>query len=548
MKNNHVLCLLIFFLFSSLYNNEHLYAQCYGIKDIKQNKIEFKGTYGECQNKINEKIRNCSRSNSKISSNARQFMNSFGGVGIQTRNSLIKVCENEIKNSYKIIQLGDDCNETTQPSDFYSTGTNSSTSTSNETNYDALRQDFNTAIEYKQQQGEIIRTMVENDPQYTKSSSQEIGARPSETKNNISRPTFQIQQCDFAQKIGDDLLTKFAEGFIAQWIEYSDWNSNEFQQSYSNYTHKIYDEYNRDGCSNRDEDYALFCEKLKYKVMRFSKQLQSSIYVFNPEVDMPALCNDVYNTTNNAPTGWKRLFSFDQYMGFFAALYQNTYDSTIYVLSFRGTDPNALIEFSKDAIVDMVQALFGVFDAQYSQATEVTNNVLTNFIIPLEKHGAKLYLTGHSLGGGLASYAHVTVSNNSNIVATYIYNAAGINKLKLSGIEYSDENIYAYHTQNDFLTFIQNTANKWIYLHQSLSFVPFHKKIFSKNSEKRRLILLGNMRTIPINTGHSINKIQEYYNILHGIKIQNTTLGNHAIRNNLGSMNQHIKNDTCLYR
>ena len=108
----------------------------------------------------------------------------------------------------------------------------------------------------------------------------------------------------------------------------------------------------------------------------------------------------------------------------------------IYVLSFRGTNPEQLIDW----ITNISQGL-GYRNSQYRQAAEVALYVQS-------KVGSNnLLITGHSLGGGLASYAASLTGSRA-----ITFNAAGLHPFVGS----RSGNIRAHYIRGDVLSFGQD--------------------------------------------------------------------------------------------
>ncbi|MET0225823.1 MAG: Mbeg1-like protein [Dokdonella sp.] len=144
------------------------------------------------------------------------------------------------------------------------------------------------------------------------------------------------------------------------------------------------------------------------------------------DLKLAELSADVYDVPGSGVEGWTRLSDAelaqaniqpgqldDPSTGFRAALYRD--DAGHVVLAFAGTDPKS----GKDWLADGAQAA-GLPTAQYDEAVRVATLAKKEF-------GGNLVLTGHSLGGGLASVA--SVATNS---AAVTFNAAGVNNSTLS--------------------------------------------------------------------------------------------------------------------
>ena len=115
-----------------------------------------------------------------------------------------------------------------------------------------------------------------------------------------------------------------------------------------------------------------------------------------------------------------------------------------YVLAFRGTqDPG-------DWYTNIAQGLFGPLFTQYDEATALANQV--NEAVG----GAALTMTGHSLGGGLASAA--ALKTNRPAVT---FNAAGLNVLTgYGGFSYSSSAVN-YSVRGEILTTLQRQTIGW---------------------------------------------------------------------------------------
>lgn len=130
--------------------------------------------------------------------------------------------------------------------------------------------------------------------------------------------------------------------------------------------------------------------------------------------------------------------------GFKARLFKK--DNT-YILAFAGTEKSF-----EDVFTDIRQA-FGVDDKEDGQFANAVH--LSSFINTKAKEdNKKLIITGHSLGGALA-----TVAGAKTGATTYTFNAAGVHEQTFKDHNISTENarhIQAYYSNKDILNIAQN--------------------------------------------------------------------------------------------
>ena len=196
-------------------------------------------------------------------------------------------------------------------------------------------------------------------------------------------------------------------------------------------------------------------------------------------LDALALSNCAYNVDDensprykdNAeiPNGWTEIKDLEKEFGtkietpltnslngFKAKLFKN---GDMYILAFAGTelrDDEGNFN-QKDAVTDGRQA-FGLDDkedGQYANAVSLSNEISSKIEEENEKgDNKKLIITGHSLGGGLA-----TIGGSVTGANTYTFNAAGVHEQTFKDQEVDIENtqhIQAYYSDKDPLNIVQN--------------------------------------------------------------------------------------------
>ena len=161
-------------------------------------------------------------------------------------------------------------------------------------------------------------------------------------------------------------------------------------------------------------------------------------------------------------------------IGFKSDLYKDQNGN--YVLAFRGTysDPehpeNDIVhDWSKDWVDDDVAQGLGMGSKQYEKAINLSRNIKN-------KVGKdKLTITGHSLGGGLA-----TVGGAATGCETYAFNPPGVhpNTYKMYEVKNPDTSkVHTYYSNQDFLNIgnnnlalMPNSAGERIQMHTSDKF------------------------------------------------------------------------------
>lgn len=182
------------------------------------------------------------------------------------------------------------------------------------------------------------------------------------------------------------------------------------------------------------------------------------------------LTDDEYAELGIAPADLK-----DEDIGFKSDLYKDKNGN--YVLAFRGTysDPqhpeNDIVhDWSKDWIDDNVAQGLGMGSKQYKKAIKLSQDINNR-----KPQKTKLVITGHSLGGGLA-----TAGGAATGCETYAFNPAGVhsNTYEMYKVDHPNTSkVHTYYSNQDFLNMgnnnlalMPNSAGERIQLYTSDKF------------------------------------------------------------------------------
>jgi hypothetical protein len=150
------------------------------------------------------------------------------------------------------------------------------------------------------------------------------------------------------------------------------------------------------------------------------------------------------------PDGWEVVQEYPGSDGFSATVFRNPETDEV-VVAYRGTNPDEIDDIREDAV-----NAANLPTSQSRQAIELAQQVADDPRFA----GSDISLTGHSLGGALASAASIATGKPGTT-----FNAAGIgagnyqHALDAGGHGKSEEQIVNYHTDIDILTAGQYAAN-----------------------------------------------------------------------------------------
>lgn len=108
--------------------------------------------------------------------------------------------------------------------------------------------------------------------------------------------------------------------------------------------------------------------------------------------------------------------------GFYSVIFKK---EESYILAFRGSEKFPLEDAYKDFIETDLKLGLGKIPAQFYEGVEVYNKLVDDFSIDIKK----IFITGHSLGGGIAQFVALNSNKYRNYIpVTYTWNAVGIKR------------------------------------------------------------------------------------------------------------------------
>lgn len=183
-------------------------------------------------------------------------------------------------------------------------------------------------------------------------------------------------------------------------------------------------------------------------------KLANQLKTLNYTEEMAWLAKDVYNVdSSDAPEGWKKIsadpkafknvqLSPDEFnpkhIGFRSALYKS--DDGRVVFAIKGTE--SLEDWKENA-----KQGIGMKSAYYEHTKQLAKKLQLIY-------GEKLEITGHSLGGGMASAAGVVTG-----AKTTTFNPAGLHSDTIKDYDMNKVNINIYQVEGELLTTIQENRS-----------------------------------------------------------------------------------------
>ncbi len=151
--------------------------------------------------------------------------------------------------------------------------------------------------------------------------------------------------------------------------------------------------------------------------------------------------------------GWKVVQPYQK--GSFAAVTFVSKDEKEVVIAYRGTDE--LFSLNSDAITDL-KMKFNNLDDTYTQAINYYNEIST--LITGKYNNANIVITGHSLGGALASYVSMAYG-----ITAYTYSSPSVTKATIAcfaskNLEDFDENFIGIDVP--YFSEISNYGDVWV--------------------------------------------------------------------------------------
>jgi hypothetical protein len=113
------------------------------------------------------------------------------------------------------------------------------------------------------------------------------------------------------------------------------------------------------------------------------------------------LSQDAYETNGVTAAGYRRESTVERNSGFAAAVFVKAQSGSVpkeIVIAYRGTEPTSGRDWATDIGANYMRPGGSVYPRQYAEALELYQSVRA------ANPEARIILTGHSLGGGLASY------------------------------------------------------------------------------------------------------------------------------------------------
>ena len=228
------------------------------------------------------------------------------------------------------------------------------------------------------------------------------------------------------------------------------------------------------------DNYNAYVKEVCSRVDDYAKQKLAEIDATpeKKEIDMALLCELEYNKDETADLVYLtnyRLVNGEQVLdapisrlleaiergnareetGFHADLFYNDFTKE-YSVVFRGSNDLSKIPTDPDARADWIKTNFanalGMRAKQFDIAESIAN------VINLLPGDVKINITGHSLGGALASYVGLKTADEGIGKArnVYTFNSEGLNPTLLQSVKnYDDSKIQAFHSSYEVLTNLQ---------------------------------------------------------------------------------------------
>lgn len=236
-------------------------------------------------------------------------------------------------------------------------------------------------------------------------------------------------------------------------------------------------------CNFTEKDYGSTLEKV-YTTVEYEKIENNGFYFCTEETRY--LFHDFFKEILG---NWEIFYVEDKRAGvipnasgFYSVVFKNRLTNN-YVIAFRGSEKYPLEDAYKDFIETDLKIGMGVKPRQFYDGLEVLYKLIDKFKIPENK----IFITGHSLGGGISQFVSMMCDKERGFIPyTCTWNAVGINR---DGIV----NILDFLDYNKIIDKLNLEDNEKKYF---LEFKEEYLDFFLKELKKGKVVKNNNMLLI----------------------------------------------------